>query len=234
MSSTPPLYEQLQRKPYPEHQQIDKASLRWLYEQLRPNAIDINSLIRGYRPYPELGYETINNIAPTGIMHGIHGYGHGLRVSIYCWLILQYLEIENHFSDRQTTELILAALFHDVGRVNDNADSDHGKRSAEWIRKSFAKKVSAETLAAVANHSIDKRENASLVLAILQSADAMDRYRLPKASWWPDYSRIALEVGGLDAFCRFITYSVEKIILECTDSKVAKTKVRSWLQQQGI
>lgn len=213
---------------------MDEASLRWLHEQLRPNSIDINSLIRHYRPYPDLGYEAINSSASPGSMRGIHGFGHGLRVSVYCWLIIQYLELEGQLSCGQTTELILAALFHDVGRVNDNTDDDHGRRSAEWIEENFARKISAETLAAVANHSTDKSENAPLVLAILQSADALDRYRLPKASWWPDYYRIPLEVSGLDALCRFITCSVEKIILEYHDSEAAKTKVRSWLQRQGI
>lgn len=234
MTAALPLYEQLQRKPYPAHQKMDKASLQWLHEQLDPTSIDINSLIKDYRPYPGLDYKTISNfISPVNIC-GIHGFGHSRRVSVYCWLVIQHLKLDSRLSNEKIKEVVMAALFHDIGRVNDNTDADHGKRSAKWINENFAGDFSTEIISAVENHSIDRPESASLALAILQSADALDRYRLPKVSWWPDYSRVPLEVSELDALCRFITYSTEKIMLDCPDSEAAEREMRLWLQQQGI
>lgn len=235
MSPAQPLYQRLQNKPYPKHQQLDRVSLQWLYQRLHPGFVDVNSFVADYQPYPRAGYEVaVKLYTDVENERSIHGFGHGLRVSVYCWIIIQYLGIKNQLTEAQTKEIILAALFHDVGRLNDNADPRHGKRSADWIKKNLEGGVSAEVLTAVANHSLDQPENSSVQLKILQSADAVDRYRLPKSSWWPDYGRIPLEVSELDAFCRFITYNVEKILLELPNDEVAKVKVIQWLQQQGI
>lgn len=58
---------------------------------------------------------------------GIHGLGHMKRVLLFN-LILAYLE---KLTSQDTDILVNCALYHDIGRINNYADAQHGKLSYE-------------------------------------------------------------------------------------------------------
>jgi hypothetical protein len=239
MSASLPLYKQLKNKPYPLHQFMDAASLRWIFEHTQPLEADINNFIKGYKRYPNFNCNPLDFYPEDKeSFRSIHGYGHGLRVSLYCWFIIQYLELHNYLSDKYIFELTYAALFHDVVRDNDSTDTEHGKKSAGWIKKSLPQTFSDEVLYAIANHSNNIYEHPTdrmkLLLFVLKSADALDRYRLPKVKWWPDYNQVPLDVKKLDSLCRFITYSIEKIMVDNPSNTKLEEEANTWLDKQGI
>ncbi len=112
----------------------------------------------------------------------LHGVGHMMRVFILQELICNQLQEKGVAVNRQATRW--AASVHDVGRVDDDVDLDHGRRSAEWMSENLAKKITPETLDvatyAVHWHSIPDIEAPVMTteLKVLKDADALDRVRL--------------------------------------------------------
>ena len=58
---------------------------------------------------------------------GIHGFQHWKRVRNNGLRLA-------HFTRARTDIVELFSIFHDLKRLNDDADPDHGKRAAEFIR----------------------------------------------------------------------------------------------------
>ena len=59
----------------------------------------------------------------------LHGRGHIERTMLFGAL----LAMEESLSREDTVLLLLGCSYHDVGRINDRQDDDHGRRSAEQI-----------------------------------------------------------------------------------------------------
>ena len=59
----------------------------------------------------------------------IHGIGHIERVLLFGGLIA----MQNHCSEEDTRLLLLACSYHDIGRIDDSLDDDHGRRSSEKL-----------------------------------------------------------------------------------------------------
>lgn len=80
------------------------------------------------------------------LMHdsAIHGVGHMTRVFILQELLCDGLEKQGVSVNREVTRY--AAMAHDVGRVNDGRNIEHGRHSAAWIKKHLASKITPEML----------------------------------------------------------------------------------------
>lgn len=215
-----PLFKLLEIKPYPEHQCMDKLSLAWLYENTKPIPIQPNSIVDNYKRYPfDRCLIDLKSFMDEQQYSSIHGVGHSIRVSVYCWFIIQSLDLEKSFSDKEINELLQAGLMHDIGRVNDNTDLEHGKRAELWIRGKFPDELSDAMLYAISEHSkpqsnlTNTNKKSQIALDILKSADALDRYRLPKEKWWPNKDLIPYDVSHLLELCKYITLATEQELL---------------------
>jgi HD superfamily phosphodiesterase len=122
---------------------------------------------------------------------GLHGLGHTRRVLVHAALIADALEVTSW--ERQA--VILAALWHDIGRDSDGTDPYHGAKSAGKVvglglHRGVASRLRDVALYAVTYHSGGERAgehaaqamadaNAALrVFRMLKDADALDRVRL--------------------------------------------------------
>ena len=104
----------------------------------------------------------------------VHSWDHTIRVVEYSKMIIPTL------SDDITKNVLLAAYFHDVGRVDDGRDRDHGMRSAEVLREKVADGLfpSADLdsiIFAIERHSDAQAPNGSYpVVANYDLADNID------------------------------------------------------------
>ncbi len=123
----------------------------------------------------------------------IHGPGHIDRVMLFGAIIAQSLG----FDKKDTDTLLVSCSYHDVGRINDYVDPDHGKRGAEIISNNAANLFLsgdelAIVLAAVSVHStsdeklddfidlysVKDKERAKRIAYALKDADNLDRVRI--------------------------------------------------------
>ncbi|MBE5885349.1 MAG: HD domain-containing protein [Lachnospiraceae bacterium] len=120
----------------------------------------------------------------------IHGVAHIERVLLFGGLIA----MQNHCNEEDTKLLLIACSYHDIGRIDDSLDDDHGRRSSEKLPSviSLSSEDMAIVQAAIYSHSIDdsRMENviasfgildkarAIKIAKILKDADALDRVRV--------------------------------------------------------
>lgn len=124
----------------------------------------------------------------------IHGASHTRRVNFWAMAIMT----ERKTSPRTMELVLLAVKNHDIGRINDLEDKEHGANSADILEKnddrisglSDQEKKLVEF--AIKQHSLSKKENEKAilelpkdlqkkyreVLEILKDADKLDRVRL--------------------------------------------------------
>lgn len=112
----------------------------------------------------------------------LHGTGHMGRVFILQELICDQLEREGVVVNREATRW--AASVHDIGRVDDGLDLDHGTRSAEWMKAHVPAGMSPETVD-IATYIVhwhvpedSEAPEMTTELKILKDADGLDRVRL--------------------------------------------------------
>lgn len=199
-----PLHVLASQDKLPLHQYLDEATLEWI-EQNNPFTVryiadsssqdERNKLIADMVKAVEdtiSWYSSIQILyARTNAANTLHGDLHALRVAFFSAL----LSIGN--TNIQPSQAVLAGLYHDVARVNDQADLSHGVRSAavleNYLSKSSISLSPEETermIMAVRLHDDSNLEGLDDLRAVLKVADALDRYRLPKTKWWPDESKM--------------------------------------------
>lgn len=234
-----PLYKQLETRPYPSHQCLDRASALWLIEQGKPQRVVIHSLLPKYSAFPldELNLR-IEWFADTRLANGIHGVRHLVRVALYTWIITQYLKRSGTEEKKLTLDFLQAAMVHDIRRLNDNADVEHGQRTADWIKVALPG-ISEPSAAAVRFHAEDVPDGLdgySLErLRVLKTADALDRFRLPKMKWWPDKERMPIDAGDdLVEFCKYVTLQTELETCGIEDIDVLTKRLKVWLKQEAL
>ena len=129
----------------------------------------------------------------------LHGVSHTQRVHIHAQRLVRKLS----WTEDDAGVALSAALWHDIGRVNDGWDPRHGARSAALIVKRglhaslseadaqvvlFAVRYHCRSDGRGASHAAgqDDPERALRILWLLKDADALDRVRLapPGAGAW--------------------------------------------------
>lgn len=161
-------------------------------------------------------------------VYSIHGISHSLRVMVNALLLCKCLHISNPLPH------VVAASIHDTQRKNDNADPEHGNRSAAWFKVNHRSLPSNELLsisdrqmivASVTNHSknysdipFSDLDAYKVAIDILKAADALDRFRMPKEKWWPRIDFIKLQAAhDLIPYAKELTIASERKILSDED-----------------
>lgn len=120
-----------------------------------------------------------------------HGIAHIERTMLFGALIAQNFSL----NAENTRELLLCCSYHDIGRLDDSYDVDHGMRSAQMISECYINGLfnhSNASKCAIAAHSIpdtEMRECSSLfgnteleyfnsIAPLLKDADNLDRVRI--------------------------------------------------------
>ena len=131
----------------------------------------------------------------------LHGPGHTRRVHVHAQRLLEQIG----WPEADATLVLRAALWHDIGRLGDGVEPDHGRLSAEHadelgLSAALAPDDAAVVRFAIRRHSLRDRgaeeeaarlasaddptrrlaqpERALRVLWLLKDADALDRVRL--------------------------------------------------------
>ena len=138
----------------------------------------------------------------TFYLKGIHGIEHAYKVL----LITQELAKLEKLSVNQQELLEFCAIFHDIGRINDYADSTHGIRSTQKLKQNkffgLANFDHELTRYIIENHCItdniafrninnydfNENEEALYLLKIFKDADNLDRFRI--GDFDPSYLRL--------------------------------------------
>lgn len=217
MHTTPPadsLVELAARNELPHHQYTDQATVRWI-EANRPEFSD-DSPPRLRRTSQTLLYRSAipaDWAAEPKAIDSLHGIRHGIRTTAFAALLAQAAGL----TEDDTATLILAAAVHDCRRLHDKGDHGHGARAALWLtdhantvwghfQLTPTPSCIVQAATAVRLHdlpydrfTLDDRADharAEQISDLLKAADALDRYRLPKLSWWPKSARI--RASGFD------------------------------------
>ena len=129
----------------------------------------------------------------------LHGVSHTQRVHIHARRLVRELR----WPGADASVVLSAALWHDIGRVDDGRDPQHGTRSAERVvefglHESLLEADARLALLAVRYHCRSDRrgalrtadqddpERALRILWLLKDADALDRVRLGDGAWEVD------------------------------------------------
>jgi hypothetical protein len=204
-----------ERRLLPEFQYMDQQTLDWICSN-RPSIsrLEYEKKFFSY-PFTRVGSPLVDEwFLEPKIIDGIHGTRHALRVSIYAYALARRLG----FSGATCDAVALAGLLHDVRRVDDKSDFEHGSRCAEWLKnyspfinlaKPFTDAQRTAIGIAISFHeqAYDKISrmaeyvSAKNEVDILKTADALDRYRLPKIKWWIDEA--FLQIKPPDEFRAF-------------------------------
>lgn len=202
------LVELAARKQLPHHQYTDHATVRWI-ESNRPEFSD-DSPLRLRPTSQRLLYRSAlpaDWLAEAMLTDSLHGIRHGMRTAAMAALLAE----ANSLGEDDTATLILAAAVHDCRRLHDKDDPGHGSRAALWLTDnanivwdhfhlSATPRRIDQAATAVRLHDLpyagfttdDRADHARAeqISDLLKAADALDRYRLPKLSWWPDSAHV--------------------------------------------
>lgn len=243
-----PLYILANEKKLGPVQYMDKETLEWIKQET-------SYKLKSKCPIPinEKDIEIIKDFIPTKDLFlrrehqdTLHGIAHIGRVVINTYILTKMLKIEN------TIPYLIVAKIHDLGRINDNEDTGHGTRSWEMFSKEPNKyikekyvntlenlKVKEEVEYAIKWHETNYEDipgrdiDKESILHVLKTADALDRYRMPKAKWFPNLEFIKLkeEAKELINFSKTLTIESEELILNKESIETALIKVLNNLIQ---
>lgn len=140
----------------------------------------------------------------------LHGVGHMTRVLILQELIAERLEQSGAAMNREA--LRYGAMAHDIGRLDDGTDPEHGERSAQWIRAHLADRMMPEALD-IATYIVrwhvppdNAAPDMTIELQVLKDADGLDRVRLRDLN--TSYLRTSVANGLIDIAQRLFDYSL--------------------------
>lgn len=173
-----------------------------------PNSFAEINTLKKWNHWPIFEYY-VKNIKKKHLYQShIHGINHIERVLLFGGLIA----MDNNCDEEDIKLLLTACSYHDIGRIDDSLDDDHGKRSSEKLPGVIS--MDGEDLkivqAAIQAHSIDDRKmeetianymitdkNKALRIAkMLKDADALDRVRVSDLD--PKYLRFPCSLNYVD------------------------------------
>lgn len=175
------LWDLAQERKQPEFQYMDQGTLEQIKLHRPQFKNDFNYCLT------QNDIELLLEMSPKSdwylteeIISSIHGIAHTLRVMVYALILAK-----KHLNDDQLEALLLACAVHDTQRLDDKGDEGHEERALEWLEKGFVKQSQIRLVSQILNGEHDYEK-------YLRTADALDRYRLPKVKWWIDESFLSL------------------------------------------
>lgn len=149
----------------------------------------------------------------------IHGLDHLSRVVQLQEMISDAQEKDGMVLDREG--LRWASALHDIGRVDDGIDPDHGKRGGEWLRNNMVGTIPPDIFESVIYlvtwHNIEDRLIPQMTneMAVLKDADALDRVRINDLD--PARLRFDVSRGFIKTARQLLAVSVKGVELERAD-----------------
>lgn len=221
-----PLYLRIKYHIFDELQILDVSTIDWLKENQEFKEVNIFEIKKAFKP---LDKNLFINLAPhsnwfnnSSRRLSIHGESHALRVILFTYILCSLKNIKNY------EKYLVAASIHDVARISDNEDLEHGKRASKWfldnldIFCNLSKEDIEEISESVTYHDINYENIPSSALSksremidIIKCADALDRFRLPKEGWWPkkEFFKIDLPERLFDLANKLV-YETESLIVK--------------------
>jgi len=232
-----------QKGTLPKIQLMDIETLEWI-EKNRLNFVKTN------QPYSSKIVEQVKKYLPSkhwflkkDCIDSIHGIRHILRV---------IANASNLAFNRKTDlvtarNLLISSSLHDLRRKDDKGDEGHAVRARDWFIKNsetiyryFGITLSIKDIDEIASaiyfHEIPYGQILSdkeylkhkEIIDLLKTADALDRYRLPKLKWWiNDDFIIVIPNESEKSFAYNLVVNSEKNYLSVNDS--AKSVLNSLL-----
>lgn len=113
-----------------------------------------------------------NNEPFLGLKEGVHGKGHARRVLDFALKLSEFFDVDKKI-------IVLSALLHDCGRIDDFDDPMHGERGAVLAKEFIAlHKIDVDSsLVARCISGHVKESNAETECRIIGDADKLDRFR---------------------------------------------------------
>ena len=159
-------------------------------------SIITSSLINNFRlEVSKLNISISKSLFKDYMLYSYHGIAHTIRVMLNAFLIAN---IDNSVNETMVSNILYAALIHDLGKKSDTEGEIHGENSAilyqEKINKLLDNRNASNVLEAVKFHSIDDSKcpthvHSNKIWEILKDADALDRSRLPGKGCNPSFLR---------------------------------------------
>ncbi len=136
-------------------------------------------------PYPKIPFDNL-------YLEGIHGIAHAYRVL----LLTRKIAEAERLTNKQKDILAFCAIFHDIGRINDDVDNLHGKRSVQALKQNLyfgllqndtdlvnyiiENHCITDTTAYrnVSKYNLNNTEEAVYLLKVFKDSDNLDRVRL--------------------------------------------------------
>ncbi|MBB5939464.1 hypothetical protein [Streptomyces zagrosensis] len=208
MSTAPSLIELAAHGQLPLHQYVDHTTVAWIVENqpalppTSPRALRPSSQHLIKRTEIPTAW-----MLDTRLYTSIHGVRHAMRTAALAAVLAE----ANGLDDVDTATAILAAATHDCQRRHDKGDQGHGDRAAIWLAANAdtvwghfgitaTPRRVVQAASAVRLHDVpytaftaDDRSDysrAEHIVDVVKAADALDRYRLPKLTWWPDVRHV--------------------------------------------
>ncbi|MEV4561253.1 hypothetical protein AB0K51_30285 [Kitasatospora sp. NPDC049285] len=201
---TASLVELAARKQLPHHQFTDAATVEWIKAN-RPDFLPAwpPPLRLTTKALVEQASIPAEWWAEPQLADSIHGRRHGLRVATLTALLADWYTLD----EPDTASAVIAAAVHDCQRHHDKDDPGHGARAAvalaanaDVVWSHFGATPNPRDViraaTAVRLHEVPYEEftaddradyaRAERICDLVKVADALDRFRLPKLSWWPD------------------------------------------------
>lgn len=217
-----PLYVQAKRKNLGDLQINDVKTFRWICKNLK-----IKYLLKlRIKEINLIDIKFIKKLLPKNKwfvdknrIDSIHGYLHTVRVMIILFLLCKI------YNSNFTKNLIISASIHDIKRINDKDDKGHGVRAEKWFIKNlnnyfdYLNEKDSKMIQNLAKYHESKDNDIPLnikdkyhkELLLLKTADALDRYRLPKKKWWPRKKYLKIKISkNLHIFSKLLFYYTEK------------------------
>ncbi|MET9447293.1 hypothetical protein [Streptomyces cinerochromogenes] len=253
MSTTPPadsLVELAARRQLPHRQFMDHTTVRWI-EANRPDLPDAPAygLQAASQRLLDRSAIPVSWMAEPKLADSLHGMRHAIRTAALAALLAEATSL----SEEDTATLILAAAVHDCRRRHDKDDPGHGARAALWLTDNADTVWEHFQLTATPRHIVaaatavrlhdvpyaaftadDRMDHvrAEEITDLLKAADALDRYRQPKLSWWPDGGLVrAAAFDALRAVAYELVVASETAHLAGLDNAGSVFKA---LKQQGL
>lgn len=235
-----PLYALADQKLLPENQYLDEETVRWIEQNgvhsersrhldlvLQDYLAESYRVLRGYIPL-----EATVFARGTAALNSLHGELHAYRVALFSGVLARL------YTNDELGPYVLAGLYHDIARDNDKADHGHGVRSS--VRAVDLNLLGEDLTASHIVEAIARHEDSNVsthdhpYTYILQAADALDRFRLPKLTWWPDTQRMPIAPSlELLSLAYRLVLATEKLALKTKDNtEVLNTVVLDLIQKR--
>lgn len=187
------------KKRPPHYEFINRNTLLWIKKnrpcfncELHSRGKDVDLNILKQFIIPNKWFINMNRI------NTLHGKRHIIRTALYSLIISSICKC----GKTKRRNITISSLLHDLRRLSDGEDSDHGRRGSRWFLKNMSmiesffktklsKKDQNEIYYSILWHNVPR---ASIVnnknylkykkaIEVLRTADALDRYCQPKIEW---------------------------------------------------